>query len=64
MRVALAAVALVSAAALGQRVGDYRDPGQNYTEGWTSLFNGKDVGRSLAGGEPGGGWKARITQSR
>jgi hypothetical protein len=42
MRIGLAAIALVSVAALGQRIGDYRDPDQNYSEGWTSLFNGKD----------------------
>ena len=25
-----------------QRVGDYRDPDQLHTEGWTTVFNGKD----------------------
>ncbi len=30
---------------LAQRTGDMRDPDQHYSEGWTSLFNGKDFGK-------------------
>ena len=27
----------------GHRLADYRDPAMTYEEGWTSLFNGKDL---------------------
>lgn len=27
----------------GQRISDYRDPALTYDEGWTILFNGKDL---------------------
>jgi hypothetical protein len=30
------------ALALAQKIGDYRDPDTLHSEGWTSLFNGKD----------------------
>ena len=40
------AVSLLGAPlALGQRIGDMRDPDLKYEEGWTSLFNGKDFGK-------------------
>jgi hypothetical protein len=38
----LVVVALAGVVAVGQRIGDYRDPDHNYSEGWISLFNGKD----------------------
>ena len=31
------------ALAAAQKIGDYRDPDLNYDEGWTSLFNGRDL---------------------
>lgn len=36
-------LAALSPALLAQRTADYRDPDRNYDEGWTSLFNGKDL---------------------
>jgi len=38
----LAAATLAAHVVLAQRIGDYRDPARLYSEGWTSLFNGKD----------------------
>jgi len=44
MRGKIAVFLLVCAMALpGQRVSDYRDPAVNHDEGWTELFNGKDL---------------------
>ncbi len=40
--------AAAGAAALSaQRTGDMRDPDLRYEEGWTTLFNGKDLGRMV-----------------
>ncbi|MGH9672360.1 MAG: 3-keto-disaccharide hydrolase [Bryobacteraceae bacterium] len=40
----LALSALLAALLLpAQRISDYRDPQKNYAEGWTTLFNGKDL---------------------
>lgn len=33
----------VTLTTLGQRLSDYRDPAVRYDEGWTELFNGKDL---------------------
>ena len=33
----------LSPALVAQRTADYRDPDRNYDEGWTPLFNGKDL---------------------
>ncbi len=39
----LGAAAILGAALLAQRTGDYRDPDMTHEEGWTSLFNGQDL---------------------
>lgn len=41
--VAVAACLILSLAVLGQKSSDYRDPDWTYEEGWTTLFNGKDL---------------------
>lgn len=35
--------AWTAAAVAAQRTGDFRDPDRRYNEGWTELFNGKDL---------------------
>ena len=34
--------------AMGQRIGDMRDPDVKYDEGWLNLFNGRDSGKWVA----------------
>ncbi|MDX2151582.1 MAG: DUF1080 domain-containing protein [Bryobacteraceae bacterium] len=46
-RRAFLAAAVAAAAAHAQRTGDMRDPDLRYDEAWTSLFNGKDLGRMV-----------------
>ena len=51
---AAAAATASPSAAWAQRTGDFRDPDLRYDEGWTELFNGKDLDRwvvVLDGGE-------------
>ncbi len=38
---------LPASLALGQRIGDMRDPDWRYDEGWHTLFNGKDFGKMV-----------------
>jgi hypothetical protein len=41
--VTIAVLAALAAGVYAQRTSDYRDPDLAYEEGWTSLFNGKDL---------------------